>query len=94
MIPQHFSVRNAFIATRNRKCHCRAYEEILSKGRWIKLGFLPKRNARPTLIRLWLPFTGTDRIGQRLVRSQRTVTALLFCRCQVESNEGASRRAA
>ena len=91
-LTQHTSVRNAYLARRGRSCACRPYYEILAVGRWSKEGLAPKRNARPTLIRVWLPFTRVDSAGSRTERAKRMVTAKLFCRCQMEQSRQPARR--
>lgn len=86
-IPQHHSIRNSFIARRGRRCTCRPYVEILARGEWLRQHMMPKAKAKPTLIRVWLPFTRVDRAGSRFARTTRMVTAQLFCLCQVEPIE-------
>lgn len=93
-LTHHPSVRNAYLARRGRSCPCRPYHEILAVGHWSRKGLSPKRDARPTLIRVWLPFARIDRTGSRIERAKRMVTAKLFCLCQMEQTEQAARRRA
>lgn len=97
---KRFSVRNAHRAKRDadgklRRCACRPYVEILSKGLWAKQKLFPRPGERPTLISIWFNFERFNRHGGRA--SRRLLEAKLFCRCQVataEANQHAAARAA
>ena len=86
-----FSVANHTIVKRTLHCDCNPYKDVFTYGRWKAQGYQVRRGEHGIHIPvISTTLTPNEEDEEQLEERKLFHSAVVFCRCQVDSANGAS----